>query len=175
MGNLRVIGYPAYGASAIDITDRVVEMAETEGFVTDVLVVDYQDITKPIGGGTEIRNQLDLISKHFRGFSMSFHCATFSASQTNRSGLSSSQVTGESIAEDFRKLAHCTSMVSMEQTSSMRNQHLMRLRNIAIRNGKTGEPCVFNQCLELGQFVFGEPILAKNLIMDNDEDDNDED
>ena len=173
LGHLKIIAYPAFGASVVDITNRIEELAE-EGFVTDLLVIDYQDITKPIGGGTEIRNQLDLISKHLRGFSMKFHCATISASQTNRMGLSSSQVTSESIAEDFRKLAHCTVMVSMEQTPKMRKQHLMRLRNIAMRNGESSEPCIFPQCLKLGQFMFGEPILAENLIMDDDEDEDDE-
>ena len=172
MGHLRVIAYPAFGASVVDITNRVEELAEN-GFIADVLIIDYQDITKPIGGGSEVRNQLDLISKHLRGFSMSFHCATMSASQTNRTGLSASQVTGESIAEDFRKLAHCTVMVSMEQTPKMKKQHLMRLRNIAMRNGESSDPCIFPQCLKLGQFMFGEPIPAECLIIDEDEDNDD--
>lgn len=173
-GNLRVIAYPAYGESVVGITNRIEELAEREGFITDVLIIDYQDITQPIGGGTEVRNQLDLISKHLRGFSMKFHCATITASQTNRGGLSASQVTGESIAEDFRKLAHCTSMISMEQTPSMKKNHLLRLRNIAMRNGESGEPCIFNQCIKIGQFVFGEPISADKLIIEKEEEEDDE-
>ena len=173
MGHLRVIAYPSYGQTAEGITNRIEELAEN-GFVTDVLIVDYQDITKPMGGGSEVRNQLDLITKHFRAFSSRFHCITISASQTNRMGLSASQVTGESIAEDFRKLANVTSMVSMEQTPKMKKQHLMRLRNLALRKGKASEPCIFPQCLDLGQFMFGEPILAENLIVDEEEDKEDE-
>lgn len=175
MGNLRVIAYPAYGESVMGITNRIEELAEKEGFITDVLIIDYQDITQPIGGGSEVRNQLNLISKHLRGFAAKFHCAIFSASQTNRSGLSASQVTGESIAEDFRKLAHVTSFVSMEQTPSMKKKHILRLRNIAMRNGESGEPCIFTQCIKLGQFVFGEPISADKLIIEkDDEEDEDE-
>ena len=173
MGHLRVIAYPAYGASVQQITNRIEELAE-DGFVTDVLLIDYQDITLPIGGGSEERNQLNLISKHLRGFSMKFHCATISASQTNRMGLSASQVTGEAIAEDFRKLSHVTSMVSMEQTPKMKKQHLMRLRNIAMRNGESSDTCIFPQCLKLGQFMFGEPIPAECLIMDESDDEDDE-
>ena len=90
-GNIHVIAYPAYGASAQEITDRVEDLAR-KGFIADILCVDYGDITKPMGGGSEVRNQLDLTWKHFRGFSMSFHCATFTASQTNRSGFNSSIV-----------------------------------------------------------------------------------
>ena len=50
--NFRVIAYPAGTASVIDICDRVEELAAKENFVTDVLLIDYADITKPIGGGT---------------------------------------------------------------------------------------------------------------------------
>lgn len=172
MGNLKIIAYPAFGASVQEITNRVEELAE-EGFVADVVVIDYADITKPIGGGTEVRNQLDLIWKHLRGFAMKFHCALITASQTNRTALNSSVVDVNTISEDFRKVAHITSLVSLEQTNKMRKDHLMRLRNIAMRNGYSTGPCVFAQCLELGQFVFGEPILADNLIMNEEDDDDD--
>ena len=173
-GHLRVIAYPAFGASVEQITARVEELAE-EGFVTDVLIIDYADITKPIGGGSEVRNQLDAIWKHLRGFAMKFHCALITATQTNRAGLNSSIVSGDTIAEDFRKLAHVTSLVSLEQSPTMHDMHIMRMRNIAMRNGKTSGPCVFPQCLDLGQFIFGEPILAKDLIMSNDDDEGSDD
>jgi hypothetical protein len=101
---------------------------------------------------------------------MKFHCLTVTASQTNRAGLSSNVVAAETIAEDIRKLAHVTSMVSMEQSPKMYKNHIMRLRNIAMRNGNTTGPCVFPQCLGLGQFVFGQPILAENLEMDSGDD-----
>ena len=169
-GNFRIIAYPAFGASVQEITDRVEELAEN-GYVTDVLIIDYSDITKPIGGGSELRNQLDLIWKHLRSFAMKFHCVVITASQTNRAGLNSSIVSAETISEDIRKLAHVTSMVSLEQTNNMYKNHIMRVRNIAMRNGAASSPYVFPQCLGVGQFIFGEPILAENLIM---EDDNDE-
>lgn len=168
--NLRVIAYPAGTASVIDICDRVEELAVKENFVTDVLIIDYADITRPIGGGTELRNQLNAITQYLRGFSMKFHCATFTGTQTNRSGYSSSVVDVNAISEDYRKVTHVTSMVSMEQTPKMKKNHIMRLRNVVMRNGEAVDCCVFPQCLGVGQFIFGEPILAENLIMENDED-----
>ncbi|MBR6403167.1 MAG: hypothetical protein IKS48_07265 [Eubacterium sp.] len=168
--NLRVIAYPAGTASVIDICDRVEELATKENFVTDVLLIDYADITKPIGGGTELRNQLNAITQYLRGFAMKFHCCVITATQTNRTGYSSSVVDVNAIAEDYRKITHVTSMVSMEQTPKMKKNHIMRLRNVVMRNGEAVDCCVFPQCLSLGQFVFGEPILAENLIMENEDD-----
>lgn len=169
-GDLRIIAYPAFGASVSDITDRVEELVK-DNFVADVVIIDYADITKPIGGGSEVRNQLDAIWKHLRGFAMKFHCLMITASQTNRSALGSSQVGAQSIAEDFRKIAHCTTFVSMEQTRVMREKHLMRIRNIAVRNDNVEETCVFPQCLGLGQFMLGNPVLGKDFIFDDEEDD----
>ena len=162
-GDIRIIAYPSFGASVEDISQRVEELA-SENFVADVLIIDYADITKPIGGGPEIRNQLDLIWKHLRYFAMKFHCLVITASQTNRSALNSSQVGADTISENFKKLAHITSMVSMEQTQKMREAHLMRIRNIAVRNDNVEECCVFPQCLGLGQFVLGNPVLGKDFI-----------
>ena len=166
-GNMRIIAYPAFSASVVDITNRIEELA-SEGFVADVVVLDYSDITKPIGGGSEVRNQLDLIWKHLRGFAMRFHCCVITASQTNRGGLSSSVVSAENVAEDIRKLAHVTSMVSLEQTPMMAKKHIMRVRNIAMRNGESFDPCVFPQCLALGQFVSGRPIAMSKLQLDEE-------
>lgn len=168
--NLRIIAYPAGTASVVDICDRVEELAAKDNFVTDVLIIDYADITKPISGDKELRNQLNAISQYLRGFAMKFHCAVITATQTNRSGYSSSVVDVNAIAEDYRKITHVTSMVSMEQTPKMKKNHVMRLRNVAMRNGESVDCCVFPQCLGLGQFMFGEPVLAENLIMENDED-----
>lgn len=162
-GDIRIVAYPAFGASVEDIGQRVEELA-TENYIADVLVIDYADITKPIGGGSEVRNQLDAIWKYLRYFAMKFHCLVITASQTNRTALNSSTVNVDSVAEDFRKVAHITSFVSMEQTPKMKEAHLMRIRNIAVRNDNVEECCVFPQCLGLGQFVLGAPVLGKNFI-----------
>lgn len=166
-GNLRIIAYPAFSVSVDDIFDRVEELAQ-DGFVADAVVIDYADITKPVGGGTELRNQLDATWKSCRARAMKNHWLVITASQTNRAGLGSSVVSAETIAEDIRKLAHVTSMVSMEQTPKMYKNHIMRLRNIAMRNGQSTGPCVFPQCLGLGQFMLGKAILAEQLNVEED-------
>lgn len=173
-GDIRIIAYPRFSASVKDICNRVEELAN-EGYVTDVLVIDYADITTPIGGGSELRNQLDEIWKYLGGFATKFHCAVITASQTNRSGMSSNAVGAEMIGENFKKIAHITSMVALEQTRKMKDEHIMRIRNLAIRNGEVEETCVFPQCLGLAQFVFGKPILGRDFTFADDSgDDEDE-
>ena len=171
-GDIKVIAYPRFSASVRQITDRVDELADN-GFIPDVVILDYADITTPIGGGTELRNQIDEIWKYLGGYATRIHCCVITASQTNRSGMSSASVEAESIGENFKKIAHITSMVSLEQTRKMKDEHLMRVRNIAIRNGEVEDACIFPQCLGLGQFVFGEPVSTRNFIMSDEEEDKD--
>ena len=168
-GNLRVIAYPSFGASVTEITDRIEELATKENLIADVVVIDYADITKPIGGGSELRNQLDAIWKHLRWFAMQFHCLMITASQTNRSGIGASEVDANAISEDIRKMAHCTSMVSLEKTKKMKQEHLIRMRNIAVRNDNVEETCVFPQCLDIGQFVLFNPVLGKDFNFPGDD------
>ncbi len=168
-GDLRIIAYPSYGASVKDITDRIEELAVKENFVADVVVIDYADITQPIGGGSELRNQLDAIWKHLRWFAMQFHCLIITASQTNRKGIGASEVDADSIAEDIRKMAHCTSMISLEKTKQMKREHLIRVRNIAVRNDNVEETCVFPQCLDIGQFMLQSPVLGKDFNFPGDD------
>ena len=171
IGDIRIIAYPRFSASVKQITDRVEELI-SKGFIPDVIFIDYADITTPIGGGTELRNQIDEIWKYLGGYATKTHCAVITASQTNRGGMSSSSVEAESIGENFKKIAHITSMVSLEQTKKMKEEHLMRIRNIAIRNGEVEDACIFPQCLGLGQFVFGEPISTRDFIRNAGDDDN---
>lgn len=168
--NLRIIAYPAGTASVIDICNRVEELAIKENFVTDVLIIDYANITKPISGDKELRNQINAINQYLRGFAQKFHCAVITGAQTNRGGLNSSVVGAESLGEDYRQITHVTSMLSMEQTPMMKRNHIMRLRNNVLRKGGGTDCCVFPQCLDVGQFIFDEPIAAEDLIMENDED-----
>ena len=63
-------------------------------------------------------------------------------------------------------------MCSMEQTPKMREAHLMRIRNIAVRNDNVEETCVFPQCLGLGQFILGEPVLGRNFLFPTEENPN---
>ena len=56
----------------------------------------------------------------------------------------------------------------------MKQNHLMRVRNIAVRNDNVEETCVFPQCLSLGQFMFGNPVLGKDFRFDNNEEDEEE-
>ena len=172
-GDIRVIAYPRFSASVKQITDRIEELADN-GFIPDVVIIDYADITTPIGGGSELRNQIDEIWKYLGGFATKMYCCVITASQTNRSGMSSSSVEAESIGENFKKIAHITSMVSLEQTRKMKEEHLMRVRNIAIRNGEVEEACIFPQCLGLGQFVFGNPISTRKFISPTTAGDDDE-
>ena len=57
----------------------------------------------------------------------------------------------------------------MEQSPKMKDDCIMRIRNIAVRNDNVEETCVFPQCLSLGQFMIGNPVLGKDFIFNSGE------
>ena len=74
-GDIRIIAYPRFSASVRQITDRIDELIN-DGFIPDVVVIDYADITTPIGGGSELRNQIDEIWKYLGGYATKLHKQT---------------------------------------------------------------------------------------------------
>lgn len=166
-GDVHVVAYPAYSVTIDDIEHKVKDLIST-GYIPDVVVIDYADIVKPSGGGTELRNQLDYTWKKCRAMAQELHIAVITASQTNRAGLGG-HVEAENMAEDIRKLAHVTSMVAIERPPTLRKNNLCRLKNLALRSGADTEPAIFCQALSLGQFVFGRAYKQDHVILDTED------
>lgn len=82
-----------------------------------------------------------------------WHCAVITASQTNRDALNG-DATQENVAEDIRKIAHITSMVSINQTEDEKKKGVVRFKQLAIREeGAEYRQAVCLQCLDLGKMV----------------------
>jgi len=76
-----------------------------EGFDPDVIIVDYADLMRPevAYARAETRHQLGSIYETLRGLAMELDKPIWTASQTNRSGLSKPIITVLDIAESFEK------------------------------------------------------------------------
>ena len=104
----------------------------------------------------------------------------FTASQSGRASLSKN-VESEDIAEDIRKLAHVTSMVSVNQTPKEKQEGYFRLKQLAVREGEQEfRQAVCLQCLNIGRMVLDShfdnevKIMKENQSPENDSDDEDE-
>ena len=152
-GDIRIISAPAYGWTVEKIDTEIEKMIQQNGYVPDVITIDYADILAPSEKG-EYRNQLDGIWKRLRGLAQRRKAVVFTATQSTREGLST-DVTAQSIAEDIRKLAHVTCMVALNQSKVEKEQNIMRLSQIAVREGDS----VTKDALCLQCYAIGRPVL----------------
>lgn len=151
-GDIRILAVPAYSLTVENLDAELEKLKEMEDFIPDVIIVDYADIMKPSERG-EYRNQLDYIWKGLRGLSQKWKSALFTASQSGRASIGK-DANEQDIAEDIRKLAHVTSMVSLNQSKSEKENGILRLKQLALREGDPEfRQAVCTQCLAIGRIV----------------------
>jgi len=177
-GGLKIVPLPAYNKSVIDIEEMINNYAygltkDGRPFVADVIVVDYADILAPCGNNRgEYRHNLDETWKRLRGLAQSKKCLVVTASQSGRETLKG-KVKAEDISEDIRKLAHVTSMMGLNQTEDEGQKGIMKVSQLAIREGKKE----YRQAVVLQALALGKPYLDsrfENEVVVVEEDDDEE-
>lgn len=170
-GSFRVYAEPAYSLTVESLETKLDDLVH-DGFVPDVIIIDYADIMMPSDRNSELRNQLDGIWKRLRAMAQKRKAVVFTASQTNR-GAISREVEAEDVAEDIRKLAHVTSMVSISKTKYCKEHSLAIYSQLAVREGEPEmRKVIATQCLTLGRPVL-DSHWKDDVILDLDEDNSD--
>lgn len=151
-GDIRILAVPAYSWSVERLDAELDKLMQQENYVPDVIIVDYADIMAPSEKG-DYRNQLDGIWKRLRGMAQKRKAVVFTASQSGRASIDKN-VDSKDIAEDIRKLAHITSMISLNQTPKEKKAGILRLKQLAIREGEQEfREAICTQCLAIGRIV----------------------
>lgn len=150
-GEIRLITFSNYSASVKDIETELVNLEYYEGFIPDVVVVDYADILKPLDGRLEYRHQMDSTWKALRGMAQERSILVVTGTQSGRAGLVR-DVGGADVAEDIRKIAHVTHMIAINQKPHEKKQGILRMEVSAQREGTqfVGQIIVL-QNLEIGR------------------------
>lgn len=151
-GDIRILSVPAYNLTVEQLEVELDRLEQQENYIPNVIIVDYADIMTP-SDKTDYRNQIDGIWKRLRALAQKRKCAVFTASQSGRASINKN-VDSKDIAEDIRKLAHVTSMVSINQTRVEKKLGFMRLKQLAVRDGEVEfREAVCTQCLSIGRIV----------------------
>ena len=165
-GAFRIYAEPAYSLTVEGLENQLDDLAY-EGFYPDIIIIDYADIMAP-SDKNEYRQQIDGIWKRLRALAQKRKAVVFTASQTNR-GAISREVESEDVAEDIRKLAHVTSMVSISKTKYCKQNSLAIYSQLAVREGQPEtRKVIATQCLALGRPVI-ESHWKDDVIFDEDD------
>ena len=131
--NLRTINYPRFGASVSDINRELNMLELIEGFIPDVIVVDYADILKPEKIAAD-RFGIDEIWKMLSAMSAERRALVITASQGNRGSLHKSNVEDTDLAEWIGKLGHVDLFCALHQTKEEKRLGVIRWGVLAHRH-----------------------------------------
>jgi hypothetical protein len=152
--NYRAKVYPRFSATVSDIERDLDLLERTEGFVPDVISIDYADIIKPEGAhANEAFVSLDDIWKSLAGMAARRHCLVVTASQSTTAGLSKKQQGQEDVKGWRDKIGHVDLMFALNQTGAEKKNGVMRINVIAHRHEEFHEDqfCYVLQNLNTGQ------------------------
>ena len=148
---LKLSVHPSSSLSIKAMEDQL-NVWEREGWVPDVVVVDYMDILLESAAGEEKRHRINATWSEFRGLMQSKHTLGITATQADAASYEEELMTRSNFSEDKRKLAHVTGMVGVNQNSKEKEEGLFRLNWIVRRGAKYSENrcCHVAGCLDIG-------------------------
>lgn len=136
-GSLIVKEYPTKSASTNTIRAHLSRLVK-RGITPGMVIVDYADLLKPVQTRKEKREELGSIYEELRALSTEFQCPVWTASQTNRSGLSAEVITMEQISEAFNKCFVADFIFSVSRTIEDKQNNQGKIFIAKNRNGPDG-------------------------------------
>ena len=136
-GQLLIKEYPTKSATTQTLRNHL-EKLRNRDFEIGTIVVDYGDILKPISHSKEKREDLETIYEELRAIAHEYECPVWTASQTNRSGISAEVITMESISEAFSKCFVADFIFSVSRTGTDKMNNTGRIYIAKNRNGIDG-------------------------------------
>jgi len=131
-GKLVIKEYPTATANANHFRHLIQELRTKKNFKPDVIYIDYLNICGSfrIRGGANAGSYaiVKAIAEELRGLAVEFNLPIISATQTNRTGFSSSDIGLEDTSESFGLPATADFMLALSQTEELEqlNQYMVK-------------------------------------------------
>jgi len=130
---------------------------QQDGFVPDVVLVDYADLLTD--ETTDFRHRQNEIWKGLRGLAQERHCLVVTVTQTDADSYGRDTLRLKNFSEDKRKYAHSTAFYGLNQDSKGKEKKLglMRINELVIREGDFSPN---NQVYVMQSLQIGRPFLG---------------
>jgi len=127
---------------------------EREGWIPDIIVIDYADILAPPAGVRDTLDQIDTTWKQLRRLSQELHCLVVTATQANSASYTNENrlLSRRHFSGRKTKLAHVNGMLALNVTSKDKEQGVTRVNWVVRRSGAYSETCCVHVsgCLAIG-------------------------
>ena len=136
-GDLVIKYYPTKSASVNTLSAHLKRIT-TLGTQVDMVVVDYADILKDVGGSREVRHALGNIYEDLRGLAGEFQIPVWTASQANRSALDEDVIEAQKVSESYQKIMTADFVMSLSRKVEDKIGNTGRFHVIKNRFGPDG-------------------------------------
>jgi len=136
-GDLVIKYYPTKTASVNTLSAHLKRIT-TLGTEVDMVVVDYADILKDMGGSREVRHALGNIYEDLRGLAGEFQIPIWTASQANRSALDEDVIEATKVSESYQKIMTADFVMSLSRKVEDKIGNTGRFHVIKNRFGPDG-------------------------------------
>jgi hypothetical protein len=152
---LRLSVHPNSSLS-IGMMESQLQQWAREGYVPDVIAVDYMDILLDSGTDKDPRHRINQTWKDFRGLLQRWHALGLTATQANAASYEEEIITKKNFSESKTKLGHVTGMVGLNQTDPEKDKGMMRLNWVV---GRGFYYSTTRCCRCAGAFALGNPAI----------------
>jgi hypothetical protein len=146
------------GTLSVSDIDNILSIWEHEGFIPDVVIIDYADLLTE-NGQKEERHRQHKIWKDLRGLNQKRKCLLITATQADSASYNVDLITSDNYSEDKRKYGHATAFYGLNQDKDWREKELgiMRINELFKRKGFFS---AVNQVHVLQNLNIGKPFIG---------------
>ena len=144
---------------------------ERDGWIADVIIIDYADILNMDYHGLEGRDRINETWKQMRALSQVYHCLVVTATQADASSYDKNTITMKNFSDDKRKRAHVTGEIGINQTTAEKKLGIYRLNWVVRRE----DEFFSNQCVHVAGCLRLCNPAVKSCFADKGDDDEGDD
>lgn len=145
-GKLWIKEFPTKTATVNTLRSCLQQLIAVQGFVPDVVLVDYADLLRGSRGYGDKRFELEGNYEDLRSLAQEFNVVLITADQTNRSGLDMEIVTIGQIGESYAKATVCDVIITVSRRPEDKQANTGRIFLAKSRLGPDGKvfPFIMN-------------------------------
>lgn len=149
--NLRIKRFPTRRAKVSDLAAALDTMEISEGFIPDMIVLDYAGILK--ADPRNYRIEIGRNFEDFRALCIDRNCAGVTAGQLSRQGAEAMTAGSTTVAEDWSQIATADSVIVFSSTDAEKALGLGRMRVTNARDAEDNFGVLVTQDYKSGQFA----------------------
>jgi hypothetical protein len=155
--SFRISTHAAATLSVKGIKHILSQWNKQDGFLPDVVIVDYADLLVSDTQRQEFRHQQNNIWESLRNLSQEQNVLVATVTQIAARGYNKELLSMDDYTEDKRRFAHVTAMYGMNQTPEEKRIGVMRINELVVREADfdSKRPVTILQRLQIGRPFLG--------------------